>query len=334
MLPEWKEEFKMTGHGTETDPYLVETIAELQTAIDSSPYSYGTYYKNYIKFTKDINCNDDYPDGWNTVVLPASSKAGASIDFDDHCIIAPYVNDGQSFFEVADGLGAAVYEIKNLNVTNGFGGVVKRITYSATNNWQTRNLKFTNCSIDFTIENSLEPIFKSDFYKSTIKLKVNNALNTPVMHKDTIDGTIPFDTCDIILELKPLVPLFNAFFRDPEQSPLLSGCRLTGKMFSDANLPIYSEKKTILTSWDNINQGTTASKFVSSCVIDLDMSEHWPNGSGSLYHSGVNDAINLVSRRSLHGNWSVSAPNAVISSAEDILLPVKNIAAGFNVIPT
>lgn len=75
------------GSGTEDDPYLVDTIAELRAK--------AALGEVYIKVTKDLDCNTENYLHWQTLTTDAH------IDLDMHSILNVYIDGGNRCFKGA-----------------------------------------------------------------------------------------------------------------------------------------------------------------------------------------------------------------------------------------
>lgn len=68
----------MTGTGTQTDPYLVDNIADFRSACATRDA--------YIKLTADLDCNSEGYLGWQTLTSRCKE-----VDFDGHALINPLI---------------------------------------------------------------------------------------------------------------------------------------------------------------------------------------------------------------------------------------------------
>lgn len=107
----------ITGTGTELDPFIVHSYAEIQETVGSS-----TTGETYTKLANDIDCNSYGADfEWETVLAPSNSVR--HFDLDGHTIKNVYIkNDNYMFKGYNSGYRMFIYNGKILNV---FGSSVK-----------------------------------------------------------------------------------------------------------------------------------------------------------------------------------------------------------------
>lgn len=116
----------ITGTGTQADPYVVTTYAELVEKAAES----GTY----VKVGNDINITDEYPDG----DMPPL-QVNSPIDGDGHVISNWYRTVGALIIDITDNSHVDNLTIKNIYVT--YEGDI--FSLSANNTWKFNNCKFS-----------------------------------------------------------------------------------------------------------------------------------------------------------------------------------------------
>ena len=74
----------LAGTGTEADPYLVTSTADIQAVADYVNNGKGTFANQYLKFTEDITL----PEGWTPIGIKTSKFQG-NLDGDNHLLTVP-----------------------------------------------------------------------------------------------------------------------------------------------------------------------------------------------------------------------------------------------------
>ena len=116
----------ITGTGTQADPYVVTTYAELVEKASA--------FSTYIKVGNDINITDEYPDG----DMP-TLEVNSPIDGDGHVISNWYRTVGALIIAITDNSHVDNLTIKNIYVT--YEGDI--FSLSANNTWKFNNCKFS-----------------------------------------------------------------------------------------------------------------------------------------------------------------------------------------------
>lgn len=117
----------VTGTGTQDDPFVVTTYAEL---VDTAKV-----FSKYIKIGNDINITDEYPDG----DMP-TLQVNSPIDGDGHVISNWYRTVGSELIAITDANYVNNLTIKNIYVTYD-GNVISLPTNNAV--WRFNNCKFS-----------------------------------------------------------------------------------------------------------------------------------------------------------------------------------------------
>ena len=117
----------ITGTGTQADPYVVTTYAELVEKASS----FGVY----IKVGNDINITDEYPDG----DMP-TLEVNSPIDGDGHVISNWYRTVGAELIAITDSSHVDNLTLKNIYVTYS-GAIFSFPTNNAV--WRFNNCKFS-----------------------------------------------------------------------------------------------------------------------------------------------------------------------------------------------
>ena len=73
----------LAGTGTEADPYLVTSTADIQAVADYVNNGKGTFANQYLKFTEDITL----PEGWTPIGIKTSKFQG-NLDGDNHLLLS------------------------------------------------------------------------------------------------------------------------------------------------------------------------------------------------------------------------------------------------------
>ena len=76
----------MTGTGTQTDPYLVDNIADFRSACVETDA--------YVKLVADLDCNKEKYLSWNTLTSNA-----IEVDFNGYAIKTPYIATGEGMID-------------------------------------------------------------------------------------------------------------------------------------------------------------------------------------------------------------------------------------------
>ena len=116
----------VTGTGTQADPYVVTTYAELVNTAST--------FRVYIKVGNDINITDEYPDG----DMP-TLQVNSPIDGDGHVISNWYRTVGALIIAITDANHVDNLTIKNIYVTY-YGSIFNLSTNSY---WKFNNCKFS-----------------------------------------------------------------------------------------------------------------------------------------------------------------------------------------------
>lgn len=123
----------ITGTGTEQDPFIVHSYAEIKEATES--HNTGDYTMYYTKLANDIDCNDYGTDWeWTEIILACNTGSGTSLkrwantlDLDGHTIKNAYVANGENMFSSIINSGEGKGVIKNGKLLNIFGANPKNI---------------------------------------------------------------------------------------------------------------------------------------------------------------------------------------------------------------
>jgi hypothetical protein len=117
----------ITGTGTQADPYVVTTYAELVEKASA--------FSTYIKVGNDINITDEYPDG----DMPPL-QVNSPIDGDGHVISNWYRTVGAELIAITDSSHVDNLTLKNIYVTYS-GAIFSFPTNNAA--WRFNNCKFS-----------------------------------------------------------------------------------------------------------------------------------------------------------------------------------------------
>lgn len=79
----------MTGTGTQTDPYLVDNIADFRTACATTDA--------YVKLVADLDCNKEKYLNWSTLTSNA-----IEVDFNGYAVKTPYIATGKGMINGQD----------------------------------------------------------------------------------------------------------------------------------------------------------------------------------------------------------------------------------------
>ena len=128
----------VTGTGTQADPYVVTTYAEL---VDTAKV-----FSKYIKIGNDINITDEYPDG----DMP-TLQVNSPIDGDGHVISNWYRTVGAEIIAITDANHVDNLTIKNIYVTY-TGAIFSFPTNDAV--WRFNNCKFSGYVLGWLYDGS------------------------------------------------------------------------------------------------------------------------------------------------------------------------------------
>lgn len=266
----------ITGTGTELDPYIVHSYAEIQETVGSS-----TTGDTYTKLANDIDCNDYGANfEWETIASPSNSLR--YFDLDGHTIKNVYIkNDNYMFKGYNSSYRMFIYNGKILNV---FGSSVKGFMLSG-------NFANLSISLQFTT------ITDSQIF-NTVKMR-SCALYIILLNGTgrTIFGTgsIDIQNLDLYLEVYNInaTTSSNAFRTMGQSSGTYTydSIRLVGKAHMGESC--------------NYANTMIAAGRMSNSVIDFDMTEF-----GEL--SGSYNAIGVTSNNTTVINSALLPANVSI----------------------
>lgn len=154
----------MTGTGTQTDPYLVDNIADFRTACATTDA--------YVKLIADLNCNKEKYLSWSTLTSNA-----IEVDFDGYTIKTPYIATGNGMID-----GQYKTILKNGSILNIYENTASYIlTKCSLYNMSIRANLYNVTGVAFGFLNGIEKcnfeIFNQNIQKSYpwISMKGDNA---------------------------------------------------------------------------------------------------------------------------------------------------------------
>lgn len=281
------------GTGTQTDPYIVDTIADFRTVCTEEGV--------YVKVTKDLNCNEEGYLEWETLMIGATD-----IDFDGHALIAVYVKSGNYFISYK---GSISHHIRNGQILKLYEDGAKGVAYG-TNSYE---LQFINMGIECYLARCSETAFKNwGFINCTVKITNNNTSNKTWIDY-TRDGNIK--NTDFILNGNININTTYKLITGSSSNKIL-GCRFKGKIkgtFGTA-LPI-------------------ASCCLSNCVWNIDTTEYVSTTENLLYitSNAENSIYNKdIIGSYVHNNLDETT-KLTSCTTEETLDPDHNNSIGFAV---
>ena len=170
----------VTGTGTQADPYVVTTYAELVEKAAKSGV--------YVKVGNDINITDEYPDGdMPTLAL------NAVVDGDNKTISNWYLTTSRNMIDISNNSG----RLKNLKLKNIYIPVNKSMFYVKWYPNVETKYYFTNCELSGVINSRIvttEYVGRGMrlFKKCSFNIKLTHASNDALFDADFLNCYIHF----------------------------------------------------------------------------------------------------------------------------------------------
>lgn len=120
------KDYNLEGTGSTTDPYLIETAAQLAAIVTGN--NGGAFTGKYFKLIKDIRINDTFSASWKETArnwVWADFRFIGTFDGNGHTIDGLYYKGGQRVMGLfsyvgADNNGTYTTTVKNFNMTNAY----------------------------------------------------------------------------------------------------------------------------------------------------------------------------------------------------------------------
>ena len=219
----------ITGSGTQADPFVVHSYAEIKNVMERS------IADKYIVLANNINCNDYGEDfEWQAPAIVGSRPGTFHFDLDGHTIKNIKVKSGSSLFRCYYGDGSS--SVYNGAILNAFLG--NAVAFVTGDGGSSQNVSFENLSISVDGTGVTGCTFYQCKFKNCAVWFQSSKLLNDVFRIDTsgVSGDqLMIENTDIHIEISNLNE--KSIFRGAADNVkyLLSGVRLNGEV---SGLPV------------------------------------------------------------------------------------------------
>lgn len=289
----------ITGSGTQADPFVVHSYAEIKNAMERS------IADKYIVLANNINCNDYGEDfEWQAPAIVGSLPGTFHFDLDGHTIKNIKVKSGSSLFRCYYGDGSSsVYNGAILNVFLG-----NAVAFVTGDGGSRQNVSFVNLSISVDGTGVTGYTFYQCKFKNCAVWFQSSKLLNDVFRIDTsgvAGDQLMIENTDIHIEISNLND--KSIFRGAADNVkyLLSGVRLDGKV---SGLPasatiLWSVPQRHLLGIAVALQSTCANINSLSCPLDGTTS----NGILAAICASIANQGNAVNKEITHSSYTSTA---------------------------